>query len=41
MEPILVGDLLEELNELNSDGFRVLAVANKESGETRGLLESR
>jgi P-type Mg2+ transporter len=29
MEPILVGDLLEELNELNSDGFRVLAVANK------------
>ena len=29
MEPILVGDLLEELNELNSDGFRVLAVATK------------
>ena len=29
MEPILVGDLLEELNELNSDGFRVLAVASK------------
>jgi Mg2+-importing ATPase len=29
MEPILVGDLLEELNELNADGFRVLAVANK------------
>ncbi|MGC1321039.1 MAG: magnesium-translocating P-type ATPase [Candidatus Udaeobacter sp.] len=29
MEPILVGDLLEELNELNSDGFRVLAVAKK------------
>src|SRR6266481_3097873 len=29
MEPILVGDLLEELNELNGDGFRVLAVANK------------
>ena len=24
-----MGDLLEELNELNSDGFRVLAVANK------------
>ena len=23
------GDLLEELNELNGDGFRVLAVANK------------
>jgi Mg2+-importing ATPase len=29
MEPILVGDLLEERNELNSDGFRVLAVAKK------------
>lgn len=29
MEPILVGDLLEELNELNADGFRVLAVASK------------
>ena len=29
MEPILVGDLLEELNELNADGFRVLAVAKK------------
>jgi P-type Mg2+ transporter len=29
MEPILVGDLLEELNELNADGFRVLAVANR------------
>jgi P-type Mg2+ transporter len=29
MEPIMVGDLLEELNELNADGFRVLAVASK------------
>ncbi|HEY5992559.1 MAG TPA: magnesium-translocating P-type ATPase [Candidatus Udaeobacter sp.] len=29
MEPILVGDLLEELNELNTDGFRVLAVAKR------------
>jgi P-type Mg2+ transporter len=29
MEPIMVGDLLEELNQLNADGFRVLAVANK------------
>ena len=29
MEPILVGDLCEELNELSADGFRVLAVANK------------
>ena len=24
-----MGDLIEELNELSSDGFRVLAVANK------------
>jgi Mg2+-importing ATPase len=30
MEPLLVGDLIEELNELNKDGFRVLAVANKQ-----------
>ena len=29
MEPILVGDLLEEVNELSEDGFRVLAVATK------------
>src|SRR6202045_968659 len=29
MEPLLVGDLIGELNELNKDGFRVLAVANK------------
>jgi P-type Mg2+ transporter len=29
MEPLLVGDLMKELNELNKDGFRVLAVANK------------
>ncbi len=33
MEPILVGDLLEERNELNSDGFRVLAVAKKKVGK--------
>ena len=41
MEPILVGDLIEELNDLSRDGFRVLAVADEESGETRGLLQSR
>ena len=41
IEPVLVGDLLEEVNELSSDGFRVLAVAKKEGGETRGLLQSR
>jgi Mg2+-importing ATPase len=29
MEPILAGDLVEQVNELSEDGFRVLAVANK------------
>src|SRR5215469_9929542 len=29
MEPILVGDLLEQVNELSEDGFRALAVATK------------
>jgi Mg2+-importing ATPase len=29
MEPILVGDVLEEVNSLNEDGLRVLAIATK------------
>jgi len=29
MEPILVGDLVEQVNDLSEDGFRVLAVATK------------
>jgi Mg2+-importing ATPase len=29
MEPILVGNLIEQVNDLSSDGFRVLAVARK------------
>ncbi len=29
MEPILVGDLVQQVNELSEDGFRVLAVATK------------
>jgi P-type Mg2+ transporter len=29
MEPILVGNLIEQVNDLSEDGFRVLAVANK------------
>jgi Mg2+-importing ATPase len=29
MEPILVGDLIEQLNDLSEDGFRALAVATK------------
>jgi P-type Mg2+ transporter len=30
MEPILIGDLIQEYNDLSSDGFRVLAVATKQ-----------
>jgi len=29
MEPILVGNLVEQVNDLIEDGFRVLAVATK------------
>lgn len=29
MEPILTGDLIQQVNELSEDGFRVLAVATK------------
>ena len=29
MEPILVGDLIEQVNDLSEDGFRVLAIATK------------
>jgi Mg2+-importing ATPase len=32
MEPILVGNLIEQVNDLSSDGFRVLAVATKKLG---------
>ena len=32
MEPILVGDLVEQVNSLSEDGFRVLAVATKKLG---------
>ena len=32
MEPILVGNLIEQVNDLSEDGFRVLAVANKKVG---------
>jgi P-type Mg2+ transporter len=33
MEPILVGNLIEQVNDLSSDGFRVLAIANKKVGD--------
>jgi len=32
MEPILAGDLVQQVNELSEDGFRVLAVATKTLG---------
>jgi P-type Mg2+ transporter len=32
MEPILVGNLIEQVNDLSSDGFRVLAIASKKVG---------
>ena len=41
MEPILIGDLIQEYNDLSADGFRVLAVASAQAGQTRRLLQSR
>jgi Mg2+-importing ATPase len=35
MEPILVGDLIEQVNSLSEDGFRVLAVATKKLGASQ------
>ena len=35
MEPILVGDLVEQVNDLSEDGFRVLAVATKKLRTTQ------
>ncbi|MDE3066125.1 MAG: HAD-IC family P-type ATPase [Verrucomicrobiota bacterium] len=35
MEPILTGDLVQQVNELSEDGFRVLAVATKKLGSAR------
>jgi Mg2+-importing ATPase len=33
MEPILIGDLVQQVNDLSEDGFRVLAVATKKLGD--------
>jgi Mg2+-importing ATPase len=33
MEPILAGDLVQQVDELSEDGFRVLAVATKKLGQ--------
>jgi magnesium-transporting ATPase (P-type) len=35
MEPILAGDLIQQVNELSEDGFRVLAVATKKLGKRK------
>jgi len=40
MEPILVGNLIEQVNSLSEDGFRVLAIANKKMGWQTGYSKS-
>jgi Mg2+-importing ATPase len=40
MEPILVGNLIEQVNDLSSDGFRVLAIANKKVGAQTAYSKS-
>ena len=39
MEPILVGNLIEQVNSLSEDGFRVLAIANKKVGAQSRLFQ--
>jgi len=41
MEPILVGDLVQQVNELSEDGFRVLAVATKKLGQQTTFTKDR
>jgi P-type Mg2+ transporter len=40
MEPILVGDLLQQVNELSEDGFRVLAIATKKIDKRQAYSKS-
>jgi Mg2+-importing ATPase len=40
MEPILAGDLVEQVNDLSEDGFRVLAVATKKLGDQNSFSKS-
>ena len=40
MEPILVGDLVQQVNELSEDGFRVLAVATKKLGTQKTFTKA-
>jgi len=39
MEPILVGDLMEQYQELSADGFRVLAVAYRQIEQDKALTK--
>jgi len=40
MEPILAGDLVQQVDELSEDGFRVLAVATKKLGRQTGFSKA-
>jgi Mg2+-importing ATPase len=40
MEPILTGDLVQQVNDLSEDGFRVLAVATKKLGDQTTFSKS-
>jgi Mg2+-importing ATPase len=40
MEPILAGDLVQQVDELSEDGFRVLAVATKKLGKQTTLSKA-
>jgi P-type Mg2+ transporter len=40
MEPILAGDLVQQVNELSEDGFRVLAVATKKLGQQTSFTKA-
>ena len=40
MEPILTGDLIQQVNDLSEDGFRVLAVATKKLGDQTSFSKS-
>jgi Mg2+-importing ATPase len=40
MEPILAGDLVQQVDELSEDGFRVLAVATKKLGQQSAFTKA-
>ena len=40
MEPILAGDLVEQVNDFSEDGFRVLAVATKKLGQQTSFTKA-